>query len=39
MENICDCNKCKKKGHFKAPVEKYNSRKILFLQDVKLKDL
>ena len=31
MENICDWNKCKKLGYFKAPIEKDNSKKFKWL--------
>ena len=37
MKNICDWNKCKKIGEYKAPVEKDNSKKyrLLCLEHVK----
>ena len=38
MENICDWNKCKKKGHFKAPVEKDNSRNYRWLCEEHIKE-
>ena len=30
MKNICEWNKCKKIGLYKAPVEKDNSKKFKF---------